>query len=547
MLAVVFVISILLFVLAYRYYGRFLDRHFEIDDNRKTPSHTDYDGVDKVPTKTAVLLGHHFSSIAGAGPIVGPIIAAAAFGWVPAILWVIIGSIFIGGVHDFSSLVASIRHKAKSIAEIAKEYMTPLSYKLFLVFIWLAMVYILIVFVDLTSTTFVSHGEVASSSTFFIFLAIVFGRVLYKMKIPLMRASLIFVPLVFVGVWIGYVFPLETSSLPGIFQSNPGRFWNIILIIYAFVAAISPVWVLLQPRDYLSSFLLYATLLGAFIGIIFGGFDFQYPAFTTWSDIDRGTLFPILFITIACGACSGFHSIVASGTTSKQLNCETDARKIGYGAMLIEGIVAVIALFTVAMLVKNDALVHQAPLVVFGTGMGNFLSILGIPFEVGLSFGILAVSTFLLTTLDTSTRLARYILEELLNVTNASSRYLSTLATLVIPVIFTFVTLYDAQGNTIPAWKAVWPVFGSTNQLLAGLALLVVYVWQKRKGKKTFFLVVPMVFMLSMTLWALTQLIYQSGFSSIGIISMILLVLAVILVFEAIKIVFFKPIPAASE
>ena len=547
MLAVVFVISILLFVLAYRYYGRFLDRHFEIDDNRKTPSHTDYDGVDKVPTKTAVLLGHHFSSIAGAGPIVGPIIAAAAFGWVPAILWVIIGSIFIGGVHDFSSLVASIRHKAKSIAEIAKEYMTPLSYKLFLVFIWLAMVYILIVFVDLTSTTFVSHGEVASSSTFFIFLAIVFGRVLYKMKIPLMRASLIFVPLVFVGVWIGYVFPLETSSLPGIFQSNPGRFWNIILIIYAFIAAISPVWVLLQPRDYLSSFLLYATLLGAFIGIIFGGFDFQYPAFTTWSDIDRGTLFPILFITIACGACSGFHSIVASGTTSKQLNCETDARKIGYGAMLIEGIVAVIALFTVAMLVKNDDLVHQAPLVVFGTGMGNFLSILGIPFEVGLSFGILAVSTFLLTTLDTSTRLARYILEELLNVTNASSRYLSTLATLVIPVIFTFVTLYDAQGNTIPAWKAVWPVFGSTNQLLAGLALLVVYVWQKRKGKKTFFLVVPMVFMLSMTLWALTQLIYQSGFSSIGIISMILLVLAVILVFEAIKIVFFKPIPAASE
>ena len=547
MLAVVFVISIILFVLAYRYYGRFLDRHFEIDDNRETPSHTDYDGVDKVPTKTAVLLGHHFSSIAGAGPIVGPIIAAAAFGWVPAILWVIIGSIFIGGVHDFSSLVASIRHKAKSIAEIAKEYMTPLSYKLFLVFIWLAMVYILIVFVDLTSTTFVSHGEVASSSTFFIFLAIVFGMVLYKMKIPLMKASLIFVPLVFVGVWIGYVFPVETSSLPGIFQSNPGRFWNIILIIYAFVAAISPVWVLLQPRDYLSSFLLYATLLGAFIGIIFGGFEFQYPAFTTWSDIDRGTLFPILFITIACGACSGFHSIVASGTTSKQLNCETDARKIGYGAMLIEGIVAVIALFTVAMLVKNDDLVHQAPLVVFGTGMGNFLSILGIPFEVGLSFGILAVSTFLLTTLDTSTRLARYILEELLNVTSASSRYLSTLATLVIPVIFTFVTLYDAQGNIIPAWKAVWPVFGSTNQLLAGLALLVVYVWQKRKGKKTFFLVVPMVFMLSMTLWALGQLIYQSGFSSVGIISMILLVLAVILVFEAIKIVFFKPIPVASE
>jgi carbon starvation protein len=542
MLAIVFIVAIVLFVVAYRFYGRFLERHFEVDDDRKTPSHTDYDGVDKVPTKTAVLLGHHFSSIAGAGPIVGPIIAAAAFGWVPAILWVIIGSIFIGGVHDFSSLIASIRHKAKSIAEIAREYMTPLSYKLFLVFIWLAMVYILIVFVDLTSSTFVTHGEVATSSTLFIFLAIVFGIVLYRMKIPLLWASLIFVPLVFVGVWIGHVFPIGTERLPAIFQSNPGRFWNVLLIIYAFVAAISPVWILLQPRDYLSSFLLYASLIGAFIGIIFGGFSFQYPAFTTWSDIDRGTLFPILFITIACGACSGFHSIVASGTTSKQLNCETDARKIGYGAMLIEGLVAVIALFTVAMLVRNDELIKQAPLVVFGTGMGNFLSIMGIPFEVGMSFGILAVSTFLLTTLDTSTRLARYILEELLNISNPSSRYLSTLATLILPVVFTFVTLYDAQGNPIPAWKAVWPVFGSTNQLLAGLALLVVYVWQKKKGKKTIFILIPMLFMLTMTLWALAQLIYQSGWTSIGITSTILLVLAIILVVEAVRIVFFKPI-----
>jgi carbon starvation protein len=547
MLAVVFIVAIVLFLLAYRYYGRFLNKHFEIDDNRETPSHRDYDGVDKVPTKTAVLLGHHFSSIAGAGPIVGPIIAAAAFGWVPAILWVIIGSIFVGGVHDFSALVASIRHKAKSIAEIAKEYMTPLSYKLFLVFIWLAMVYVLIVFIDLTSTTFVSHGEVATSSTFFIFLAIVFGIVLYRLKVPLLQASLLFVPLVFAGVWLGHTFPLDSSNLPAILSSNPGRMWSMILIIYAFVAAISPVWVLLQPRDYLSSFLLYASLIGAFIGIIFGGFNFQYPAFTTWSDIDRGTLFPILFITIACGACSGFHSIVASGTTSKQLNCETDARKVGYGAMLIEGLVAVIALFTVAMLVKNDDLVHQAPLVVFGTGMGNFLSILGIPFEIGLSFGILAVSTFLLTTLDTSTRLARYILEELINVSSTSSRYFSTLATLALPVIFTFVTLYDAQGNPIPAWRAVWPVFGATNQLLAGLALLVVYVWQKKKGKKTIFIVIPMVFMLSMTLWALAQLIYQSGFSSIGIISAILLVLAIILVVEAVRILFFRMPAIAPE
>ncbi len=541
MLALIFIIAIILFIFAYRIYGKFLNRHFEINDQCPTPSHTDYDGIDRVPTKTTVLLGHHFSSIAGAGPIVGPIIAAAAFGWVPAILWIVLGSIFIGGVHDFSSLVASIRHKAKSIAEIAREYMSPFSYKLLLIFIWLAMVYVLIVFIDLTSTTFVEHGEVATSSTFFILLAVLFGIALYRFKLKLLSVSLVFVPLIFAGIWIGHLFPMGVESLPEAFRSEPGKFWNVILILYAFIAAISPVWVLLQPRDYLSSFLLYGSILGAFLGILFGGFNIQYPAFTTWSDIDKGTLFPILFITIACGACSGFHSIVASGTTSKQLNKESDARKIGYGAMLIEGLVAIIALFSVAMLLKNDTLVHKAPLVVFGTGIGNFLTIIGIPFEAGMSFGILAVSTFLLTTLDTSTRLGRYIFEELFNLQGKSIRYVSTIATLLIPLIFSFITLYDSQGNPIPAWKAIWPVFGSTNQLLAGLALLVVFVWQKKKGKKTIFIAVPMVFMLTMTLWALGQLIYQSGFTTIGIISSVLLVLALILVVEAFKLVFTQP------
>ncbi len=537
----VFALAIVLFLLAYKYYGRFLTTTFDIDDKRPTPSHTDYDGVDKVPTKTAVLLGHHFSSIAGAGPIVGPIIAAAAFGWVPALLWIVIGSIFIGGVHDFSSLVASIRHKARSVAEIAREYMTPLSYKLFLIFIWLTMVYILIVFVDLTSTTFVSNPEVASSSTMFIGLAILLGLILTRLNASLVKTSVIFVPLLFLCVWLGHIAPLDGSVMPAFMAQNPGRTWNILLIMYAFAAAISPVWVLLQPRDYLSSFLLYAAILGAFVGIMIGGFDAQYPAFTTWADIDKGTLFPILFITIACGACSGFHSIVASGTTSKQLDKESDARRIGYGAMLIEGLVAVIALFTVAILVQGDTLVSRAPLEVFGNGLGNFMATFGIPFAIGNSFGILAVSTFLLTTLDTSTRLARYILEELFDMKGKNVRYLSTVLTLALPLIFSFITLYDGSGMPIAAWKAVWPVFGSTNQLLAGLALLVVFVWLKKLGKPTWFVALPMVFMLTMTLWALGQMIYQFGFTTIGIISAVLLVLAVVLVFEAFRIVFFKP------
>jgi len=540
MLTIIFISAIVLFALAYRYYGRFLEKTFEIDDNRKTPSHTEYDGVDRVPTKTPILLGHHFSSIAGAGPIVGPIIAGAAFGWLPALLWVIIGSIFVGGIHDYTSLVASIRHKAKSVAEIANEYMTPLSYKLFLAFIWLTMIYILIVFVDLTSSTFVNNPEVGTSSSLFIFMALAFGILSTKLKMPLIWNSVIFIPLIFLSIYFGHLAPLETTSLPAFIANKPEQMWNVVLIVYAFCAAILPVWLLLQPRDYLSSFLLYACILGAFIGILFGGLNIQYPAFTVWKDIDRGTLFPILFITIACGACSGFHSVVASGTTSKQLNRETDARRVGYGAMLIEGIVAVIALFSVAMLVKGDPITKQAPLAIFGAGMGNFLTTIGLPFELGRSFGILAVSTFLLTTLDTGTRLARYIFEEFFNFKGKNVRFFSTAITLIVPLIFTFVPIYDELGNPIPAWKAIWPVFGATNQLLAGLALLVVFVWLKKLGKPTLFVSIPMVFMLGMTLWALVQLIYQSGFNVIGVISAFLLALAIVLVFEATRVVLYR-------
>lgn len=531
----IFLLTLAAFLAAYRIYGRYLDKKFDVNGNRPTPSHYEYDGLDRAPAKMPVLLGHHFSSIAGAGPVVGPIIAGIAFGWLPALLWVVIGSIFIGGVHDYSSLMASIRHKARSVAEIARQHMSGFSYKMFLVFIWLALVYILIVFMDLTSAGFKSSPEVASSSTIFIFLAVAFGLTVYKSRLSLGKASFIFIPLVFLAVFIGHKFPL---AIPPVVSGDIGKTWNIVLLIYCLIASVAPVWVLLQPRDYLSSFLLYSSLIGAFIGILFGGFSISYPAFTAWNSIDQGALFPILFITIACGACSGFHCIVASGTTSKQLDKETDARKIGYGAMLIEGVVAVISLMTVVMLAKNSAMIKEHPLMVYGTGMGNFLQIIGLPFEVGRSFGILAVSTFLLTTLDTSTRLGRYIFEEFFNLKGKHSRYLSTAATLVFPVIFTFVTLHDAQGNPVPAWQAIWPLFGATNQLLAALALLVIFVWLKKTGKNSVFVALPMAFMLTMTLWALVQLIDQVGLTTIGVIAMFLLVLAAALVVEAIRSVF---------
>jgi len=537
MLVIILLVSVVLFVTAYYGYGRFLDKRFDIDDRNRTPSHTDYDGVDRVPAQKSVLLGHHFSSIAGAGPIVGPIIASVAFGWLPALIWIILGSIFIGGVHDFSALIASVRHKARSIAEIAREYMSPLAYKLFLLFIWLALIYVLTVFTDLTSTTFVQDGGVASSSLMFMALAVGFGIFVYRLKLPVLWSSLIFVPLVFAAVWLGHQIPIDAGMVPLLFGNDPAKTWGLVLIVYCFIASTTPVWILLQPRDYLSSYLLYASVLGGFFGILFGGFTAQYPAFTSFWVPNLGSLFPILFITVACGACSGFHAVVASGTSSKQIDKESDARPIGYGAMLIEGLVAVIALATVIMLAKGNALTGQAPLIVYGTGMGKFLAVFGIPEKLGFSFGLLALSTFILTTLDTATRLGRYIFEEFFNLKGTRVRYLSTVATLVLPTIFILITLKDPQGNPIPAWKAIWPVFGATNQLLAGLSLLVIAVWLRKLEKKMFFIVVPMIFMNVMSIWALVILLNQYGLSTIGIIALILLVLAIFLIVGAYRTV----------
>ncbi len=537
MLAIILGLTVCAFVFAYIVYGRFLERRYDVDDTRPTPSHTDYDGIDRVPAHKAVLLGHHFSSIAGAGPIVGPIMAGVAFGWLAVLFWVVIGSILIGGVHDFSALIASIRHKGRSIAEITKEHMSPLAYKLFLVFIWLSLVYVLTVFTDLTAATFVEDGGVATSSILFMGLAIAFGISLYRLKIPLLQSSLIYVPLVFAAVWLGQKIPISSDVVPVIIGDNPAKTWCIFLIIYCFAASTTPVWILLQPRDYLSSFLLFASVIGGFLGILLGGFEINYPVFTGWTAPQMGTLFPILFITVACGACSGFHAIVASGTSSKQLNKETDARLIGYGAMLLEGLAAVISLSTVVILSKGDQITNQPPLAIYSMGMSKFLAAIGIPEELGRSFALLALSAFILTTLDTATRLNRYVFEEFFELKGVKWRYVSTTATLILPAILTLITLKDANGNIMPVWKVIWPAFGATNQLLAGLVLLVIAVWLKNLGKKVGFLIGPMVFMNFMTLWALVLLVSQYRFSIVGIIAAILLLLALLLIYQSYKAV----------
>jgi len=540
MLAAILFVAVISFVVAYGVYGRFLVRRYALDDGKPTPGHTDYDGIDRVPAHKAVLLGHHFSSIAGAAPIVGPIIGALAFGWVPVLIWVILGTILVGGVIDFSALVASVRHNARSIAEIARQYMSPVTYKLLLAFIWLTLVYVLTVFADLTATTFVQDGGVATSSILFIILAILFGVGLNRLKVPLLWCSAVFVPLVFVAVWGGQQIPVKADILGEFFGVEPKKVWALILICYCFAASTTPVWILLQPRDYLSSYLLYASVLSGFVGIFLGGFAINYPAFTSWNVPATGTLFPILFITVACGACSGFHSIVASGTSSKQLNKETDARAIGYGGMLLEGVVAVIALATVVMLPKGDELAGKPPLMIYAAGISKFLSLVGIPEYLGSSFGLLALSAFILTTLDTATRLGRYIFEEFFGLKGGYSRYLATGATLVLPAIFVLITLKDPLGHPIPAWKAIWPVFGASNQLLAGLVALVILVWLKKTGRRIGFIIGPMLFMNIVTLWALVLLVVRDalsaeGFSAVGVIASVLLLLALLLMFEALR------------
>lgn len=533
MLGLSVLLTSLVFVIAYFKYGKFLMRHFEVDNKNPTPSHTLSDGLDYVPAHLPVLFGHHFSSIAGAGPVVGPIIAGLAFGWGPAWLWIVIGAIFFGGVHDFSALIASIRHRGRSIAEMANIYMSRRAYLLTLAFIWLAMIYVLIVFIDLTTATFKADGGVATSSLLFIALAIGFGLALYRLKMPLPWASIIFVSLLFFSVWLGQQIPL--NNIPAL-MGDPAKTWAVVLIIYCFIASVTPVWILLQPRDYLSSYLLYSSVLAGFLGLLFGGFSVNYPVFVTWNAASIGPLFPLLFITVACGAISGFHSIVASGTSAKQLNRETDARLVGYGAMLLEGLVGIIALSTVVMVTKDNPLTAKPPLAIYAAGMARFLSVFGLPEKLGASFGLLALSTFILTTLDTATRLARYIFQEFFNLHDKKSRYLSTAVTLVLPAIFALINIRDASGQVIPAWKIIWPVFGATNQLLAGLAMLVVCVWFKKRGRANWFIVWPMIFMLVVTLWALGLLIWQYKLANIiGLIAAILFALAVLLVTEAIK------------
>ncbi len=547
MVLVLILVGVGLLGTGYLVYGRLVEGWLGVDPERETPAQALRDDLDYVPTRPGVLFGHHFSSIAGAGPIVGPVIATAAFGWLPALVWVLIGAVLIGGVQDFAALVASLRHRARSVADIARQEISPLAHTLFLVFVWFALVYVIVVFVDLTSATFTHNPGVASSSTMYIGLAVIFGLLMARLRLRLATATAIFVPLMFVGIWLGQRLPL---ILPG---ADIGQAWDFTLLAYCLVASVLPVWLMLQPRDYLSSFLLFACLGGGVAGALASagalpeGVD-PLPALVSFSDPNLGLLFPAMFITIACGACSGFHTIVASGTTAKQLAKESHARPVAYGGMLLEGLLAVVAICTVVIL-GIQGVRGQAPTIVFAQGLGYLLSCLGLPHEFGVHFGALAVSTFLLTTLDTCTRLARYVLEELLRLPRAKvlTVVLATLGSLLLPALLTQMTLHMPNGDPAPAWRVIWPVFGATNQLLGALALLVVTAWLRNSGRRWAFVAIPMVFMFGVTLVALGQLVVRWGPTTlVGGIATGLFVLAVVLLVEAMRSVFGKKLLAVS-
>ena len=561
--ALLLVVGCVILIAGYVTYGKWLAEQWGIDENRVTPAHELEDGNDYVPAKAPVLMGHHFSSIAGAGPINGPI-QAAVFGWVPVLLWVLIGGIFFGAVHDFGALFASIRHKGQSIGEVIEDSMGTSAKRLFIIFSYLTLILVVAAFASIVANTFKATydesgvlDKVASSanastamiSILFILVAIVFGFLVYRRNAGLGISTVIGVAAIVLCMAIGLKFhPLYLN----------GTTWMIIVGIYITVASVTPVWILLQPRDYLSSFLLYGMMIVAVVGIVGAHPTIDIPAFTGFVDqatngsgVSLGTLFPALFITIACGAISGFHSLVGSGTTAKQLDNEKDARPIAYGGMLIECALALISLCAVGYIWKEYVPGGvTTPTAVFATGISRMCAT--IPFLAGAehviySLLILAVSAFCLTSLDTATRLARYMFQEFwLNPGEDVASVTGFRAILVKPIVATLITVVLGIFLGLNGYANIWALFGAANQLLAALGLMAVATWLGQIGKNNKMFFIPMFFMLIVTICSLLLTI-KTNLGAIGaegagswpivrlVLAVLLIVLSLILAVKAVK------------
>ncbi len=506
--------AIVLLVIGYVTYGAWLAKQWGVDPKRPTPAHTMSDGVDYVAAKPAVLMGHHFSSIAGAGPINGPI-QAAVFGWVPVFLWCILGGIFVGGVHDFGALFASVRHGGKSVGDVIGDTMGKRAKTLFLIFALLVLILVIASFVNVVAGTFMDNeaasvittganvtgnDSTAMISMLFIVLAIIYGLLTNRAGMGTVPATILgligIVAVVFFGLKVGLAFNRTT--------------WIVLIGVYITVASLVPVWILLQPRDYLSSYLLYAMMLIAVFGIILSAVTksatFQVPAFTGWKLANGSTLFPALFITVACGACSGFHSLIASGTSSKQLDNEAHARPIGYGAMLIESALGIISLIAVGMVFDKWTGADNpfgSPSAAFAGGIATmFGADTTSVYKTIYALLTLAVSVFALTSLDSGTRLSRYMFSELF-LKEGEKSYKDAKGIRKVLAYPLFGTLFMVIiGCTLGglSLSQIWGLFGAANQLLAGLALMAVAAWLGNVGKNNKMFIIPMIFMLCATL-----------------------------------------------
>ena len=550
---VLILLAIVIFVGGYLTYGKYLAKTWGIDPSRTTPAHTMEDGVDYVPAKTPVLMGHHFSSIAGAGPINGPI-QAAFFGWVPCFLWIVIGGIFFGAVQDFGSIFVSIRHEGKSLGEVIENTMGRKCRVLFTVFAWLVLLLVVAAFADIVANSFTgseANGSVATASLLFIPLAIAFGFFVYRKNAPMAVASVVGVIGLALCVALGIMFPIQL----------PKTAWLVIVFIYIIVASVAPVWILLQPRDYLSSFLLYFMMIAAVVGIIGANPSIQTPAFVGLQ-VGNNFIFPVLFITIACGAISGFHSLIGSGTTSKQLDNEKDALMIGYGSMLIECVLAVISLIAISTLSADgtQAYVQNAlgleaisPTVIFGTAISQFFATMGfgdVAVNVTYTIICLAVSCFCLTSLDTATRLGRFMFQELFAKNkDGKENILSNM------YVATIVTVLAALALTVAGYTKIWPLFGACNQLVAVPAFLAIATYLKKIGKNNKMLYFPIIFMSIATLTSLVLTFKNNLMAIIGggldgaamftnvlqdVIIVPIVILAVILIVEGSKVLWGK-------
>lgn len=524
-------IALFLFYIAYRFYATYIAKIFEEDDKNPTPAVSLKDGIDYCPTHPAVLFGHHFASIAGGGPIIGPTVGLI-FGYIPVYLWIVLGSIFVGGVHDFSSLFTSIREKGKSIAEIARMSLGKSGFLLFISFTIVMLLMVTSSFLNLTAVALTSLvplkflglsetqtllkvvegkakiGGIASTSVIIITLfAPVLGYLVYRKGISPAIAFIMAAIVCILSVKIGMSYPVSLKP----------EVWMVILSFYTLMAAGIPVWLILQPRDFTNSFLLYIGIFLLFSGSIacgIKGVKFSAPPL----NISEGTrtlgpLWPILFITVACGAISGFHSLVAGGTTSKQLSKESDGKKIAYGGMLLEGCLAIGVLIAVGsfdfkyyfnVVFPSDPNLKSNPVLAFSLGMGNLLNKgFSLPAYIGTIFGILLVEGFVVTTLDTAVRLNRYLFEELWNIIfeKPPKIFKTYIFNSAICVILMFTLAYK---NT---FLVIWPVFGSANQLLAALALIAVSLWLITKRKNCLFTILPAIFMLITTISSLIYLL----------------------------------------